>query len=90
MEYSYFIGLFENFVLSGMQWVFFLALMLLLVIGISAFISYGKTSPKTKTIYVLIYLAVSLLIGGIVSIILVALVHFITYAFVSDFRKDYL
>ena len=90
MKYSYFIGLFENLTLSGMQWVFVFVLMLLLLIGISAFISYGKTTPQKKTIYVLIYLAVSLLLGGVISIVVVALIHFITYAFISDFRTDYL
>ena len=90
MTYSYFIGLFGGFSLEMMQWIFLSIVVLLVMIGISAWMTYANKDAKQKTFVSLIYFLVWLFAGGIVGIVVAVLVHFITYAFISDFKKDYL
>lgn len=89
MTYSYYIGIFDNFSLDIMQWVFLLIITFLFMVGISSIISFNKHTAKNKTLYVIAYFVLSLFAGGVVGIVVSIITHFITYAFVSDFRKDY-
>lgn len=89
MTYSYYIGIFDNFSLEIMQWVFLLIVILLFMVGISAIMAFNKHAAKHKTIYVLAYFVSWLFVGGVIGIVVAIMTHFLTYAFVSDFRKDY-
>jgi len=90
VQYSYIIGLFANMNLETMQWVYLSLVVILVMIGISSVSAFGTQAPKKKTLTTLVYLVFWLFIGGIVGIVIATLMHFVTYAFVSDFRKDYL
>ena len=90
MSYSYFIGLFTNLSLDFMPWVFLVVVVLLGLIGISSLLTLSEHNAKQKTLYVIAYFIVCLFVGGLVGIMVSIITHFMTYAFVSEFRKDYL
>jgi len=89
MEFSYYIGLFTNFDFTFLQWVFAVILSNLILIGISAFISFRKIKTVPKVVCILSFLTSTLFVGGIVGFINTVATFFITFSLLSDFRKDY-
>lgn len=89
MEYSYFIGFFVNLDLGLMQWVYVALTMLILLAGSSSALIYSKKSGLKGTINLLSYFFTWLIAGGIMGLVMSVLTHFITYAFISEFKKDY-
>lgn len=89
MIYSYYIGVFGNLSLNTMPWVFLSIIVWLVMIGASIWMAYNIETAKKKALVSLVYIFVWLLFGGIVGFVIAALTQFITFAFVSDFTKDY-
>jgi hypothetical protein len=91
MEYSFFIGILSNFDFTVGGWVFFGAALLLVLLASSSLL-YVFTKPKAiqfKIAVVMAYICIGLIFLGIVGMIIFALTYFISYAFITDFTKDY-
>ena len=89
LQYSYFTGLVTNLSLSFPQWFFYGILTLTIVVAISSYIHLKKMQTTRVFVNVVAFLLTSLLLGGGVGFLVVLFVHFISYALVTDFRKDY-
>lgn len=89
MEYSYFIGFFDNLSLKIMPWVFVAVIVWLVMIGASVWMAFNTKTAMKKTLISLLYVFVWLLAGGLVGFVVATLTQLITFAFVSDFSKDY-
>ena len=89
MEYSYFIGLLTNISLDLMQWVFAGIAIGLFMISASALITFSKKPNQIKIFHIMGYFFAWLIVGGLIGFVSSSSVHFLTYAFINDFRRDY-
>ncbi len=97
MEYSYLIGVLTNFDLEILQWLFYVLFSTIILAGVSTIILTGVPSlihlnrklVKFQPYIIFAYFVLSLVLTGIFGLLYVVITHFITYAFISDFKKDY-
>lgn len=91
MQYSFFVGILPNFDLSVSAWIFTVTAMLLLLVGASSLLyTYMRSKKLSNKIAAFIGFSLSgLIIFGIVGFVIFALAYFASYAFISDFTKDY-
>ena len=89
MDYSYLIGVFSNFSMSVLAWFFTLTFIALVLVGLSMWITYHSSKGLKKAAYNLAFLISMLFIGGVIGLVFTSLLHFITFAFVTEFKNDY-
>jgi hypothetical protein len=87
MGYSYWIGILANFEFSLPEFLFFAVLYLIALIS-SVWIGHFKIKNKGFVTAVAVNL-LSLALFGLVGIIFLGVVYFISFALLSDFRNDY-
>jgi hypothetical protein len=91
MQYSFYVGILPNFDLSISGWIFaVIAMLLLLVGGASLLYSYSRSQKlPIKIGYFIAFSLSGLIFFGIAGVIFFALAYFASYAFITDFTKDY-
>jgi len=91
MEYNFFVGVLPNFDFSIGGWVFFVATALLLLVGSSAllYVFVRNRLLHFKIALLVAYVFVGLLTFGVVGMLMFSLSYFVSYAFITDFTKDY-
>ncbi len=87
MKFNYLTGFLANTSLDFMAWVFLGIIIMVVFIGISVFIFVQKTTVLKKTAYILSFLLICILGGGISGLIVSALTYLIAFAIVRDFIK---
>ena len=87
MKFNYLTGFLSNTSLGFMAWVFLGIIIMVVFIGISVFIFVQKTTVLKKTAYILSFLLICILGGGISGFIVSALTYLIAFSIVRDFIK---
>lgn len=91
MEYSFFTGILPNFDFTFAGWIFFAAALLLVLVGVGSLLYvFVKPRPLQLKIGVTVaYIFTGLLLFGIAGMVIFSLTYFASYAFITDFTKDY-
>ena len=91
MEYSFFVGILPNFNLSFSGWIFTVAALLLMLVGLSSLL-YVHIRTKTLPIKIGLFIGFvfsGLIVFGVVGSVFFALSYFASYSFITEFTKDF-